>query len=124
MFELQSSLQFMALPESTTEPEPSITMLTSWLATLNVAVTDLLELIVTVHVPVPEHPDPLHPVKVDPVAGVAVRTTTSFVRIAFVQVEVQSTPPTSLVTRPDPAIVRDKSTPEIVKDLVIVAAAA
>jgi hypothetical protein len=43
---------------------------------LNVAVTVLLPFMVTLHVPVPEHPDPDQPAKVEPEAAVAVRLTT------------------------------------------------
>jgi hypothetical protein len=44
-----------------------------WL--LNVAVTFLTASIVTVHVPVPEHPSPNHPAKVEFAPAVAVRVT-------------------------------------------------
>ena len=42
---------------------------------LNVPVTAVAAFIVTLHGPVPEHPPPLHPAKVDPPVGVAVSTT-------------------------------------------------
>src|SRR3989344_7855996 len=42
---------------------------------LKIAVTLVLEEITSVHVPVPEHPPPLHPVKAEPVDGVAVNVT-------------------------------------------------
>jgi hypothetical protein len=42
---------------------------------LNVAVTVAAALIVTVQVPVPLHPPPLHPANVDPDAAAAVSTT-------------------------------------------------
>ena len=41
----------------------------------NVAVTAWAEFMVTLHVPVPEHPPPLHPANVDPDAGAAVSVT-------------------------------------------------
>jgi hypothetical protein len=44
---------------------------------VKVAVSDLGPLIVKLHVPVPEHPPPLQPVKVEPSAGAAVRVTTA-----------------------------------------------
>src|SRR5437762_2878012 len=45
-------------------------------AVMNVALTAAAELIVTVHVPVPEQLPPLQPVKSDPAAAVAVNVTT------------------------------------------------
>src|SRR5580704_8616067 len=39
----------------------------------NVAITVCAELIVTMHVPVPEHPPPLQPVKTEPDAATSVR---------------------------------------------------
>jgi len=47
-----------------------------WLCASNVAVTVVAALMVTTHAPVPEHPAPLQPVKVDPPPGAAVRVTT------------------------------------------------
>jgi len=44
---------------------------------VKVAVSDLGPLIVKLHVPVPEQPPPLQPVKVEPSAGAAVRVTTA-----------------------------------------------
>ena len=41
----------------------------------NVALTVVVEVSVTVHVPVPEQPPPLHPANVEPEAGAAVRVT-------------------------------------------------
>jgi hypothetical protein len=40
---------------------------------VKVAVTDVAAVIVTVHVPVPEHPPPDQPEKVDPLVAEAVR---------------------------------------------------
>ena len=42
---------------------------------VNCAVTDVAAVMDTTQVPVPEQPPPDHPVKVDPVDGVAVRVT-------------------------------------------------
>ena len=60
-------------------PPPVVETLTASVLSVNVAVTDPACVIVTWHVPVPEHPIaapvPDHPLKVDPVAGVAVRVT-------------------------------------------------
>ena len=60
-------------------------------------------LIVTVHVPVPEQPPPLQPVKVDPASGVAVNVTTVPVVKAVEQVAPQEMPAGELVTVPVPA---------------------
>jgi len=42
---------------------------------VKIAVTAVASLIVTVHVPAPEHPPPLHPAKLLPDTGAAVRVT-------------------------------------------------
>ena len=57
---------------------------------------------VTVHVPVPEHPPPLQPVKVEPATGVAVSVTAvPLVKLAA-QVAPQLIPTGELVTVPLP----------------------
>ena len=43
---------------------------------MKVAVTDLAVSMVTTQIPVPEHPEPDQPVKVEPEDAVAVRVTT------------------------------------------------
>ena len=43
---------------------------------VNVAVTDVFEVIVTEHVPIPEHPPPDQPAKVEPVPAAAVSVET------------------------------------------------
>ncbi len=59
-----------------TDPLPLTATVTGNVATLKVAVTDSAALMVTTQVPVPEHPPPLQPVKVEAAdAGVAVRVT-------------------------------------------------
>jgi hypothetical protein len=69
---------------------------------VNVAVTEVAALIVTVHVPVPAQPPPLQPVNVDPAAGAAVRVTTVPLVKACEQVEPQEMPAGALVTVPLP----------------------
>jgi len=69
---------------------------------LNVAVTDLLALITTVHVPVPLHPLPLQPPKVDPDAGAAVNVTVVPDEKGKLHVVPQSIPAGLLVTVPSP----------------------
>jgi hypothetical protein len=56
-------------------PEPVRATVSVYIWAVNVAVTDCASLMVTMHVPVPEHPEPLHPVNADPEAAVAVRVT-------------------------------------------------
>jgi hypothetical protein len=57
---------------------------------------------VTVHVPVPEQPPPLHPVNVDPVAGVAVRVTIAPSLNMATHVGAQPIPVGALPTLPEP----------------------
>ena len=67
----------------------------------NVAVTLRAWVMLTVQVPVPEH-DPLQPVKVEPVVGVAVRVTLVPVLNEALQVAPQEIPVGLLVTVPVP----------------------
>ena len=62
--------------ELVTVPEPSVSTVSAYAGTtaVNVAVTARAALIVSEHVPVPVQA-PLQPVKVEPVAGVAVSAT-------------------------------------------------
>jgi hypothetical protein len=53
------------------DPVPVFETVSFRCPTENVAVTDLSLSMVTVHVPVPEHPAPLQPSKLEPAAGVA-----------------------------------------------------
>jgi hypothetical protein len=56
-------------------PLPVLLMLRGYLFSVKVAVTDLAADMVTTQVPVPEHPSPLQPVKVEPVDAVGVNVT-------------------------------------------------
>lgn len=76
-------------------------------AASNSAVTFVAELIVTVHVPVPEHPPPDHPVKPEPLAGVAVRTTVAPLANGALQVAPQDMPAGAEVTVPEPVPVSE-----------------
>lgn len=67
-----------------------------------VAVTVLSESIVTVQEPVPEHPPPDQPVKVEPDAGVAARIAVAPLVTFAVQVEPQLMPAGEEVTVPLP----------------------
>ena len=69
---------------------------------LNVAVTLMLELRVTLQLPVPEHPPPLQPANVEPEDGVAVNVTTVPLEYDLEQVEPQLMPEGELVTVPVP----------------------
>src|SRR5436309_509193 len=72
-----------------------------WIA--NVAVTVVAALGGTVHVPVPEQPPPLQPLKIEPAAGVAVKVTEVPLANAAAQVVPQAMPAGALVTVPLPA---------------------
>ncbi len=58
---------------------------------------------VSVHGPLPEHPPPDHPVKVDPESADAVRVTSIPLANSALQVDPQSMPAGLLVTLPFPA---------------------
>ena len=70
---------------------------------VKVAVTVVAPETVTTHVPVPEHPPPLQPVKVEPAAGVAVSVTAVPLAKLAEQVAPQVIPAGLLVTAPAPA---------------------
>ena len=57
------------------DPFPDFETLTLNVCSVKVAVTDVAAVIETTQVPVLEQPLPDHPVKVDPVDGVAVKVT-------------------------------------------------
>jgi hypothetical protein len=76
---------------------------------LNVAVTVTLDVTVTTQVPVPEHPPPLHPVKVEPPLGVAVRVIDVPLDIDdWEQVEPQLIEPPVTVPEPVPDLVMER----------------
>jgi len=60
-----------------TEPDPVPLLETERVSVISVncAVTEVAPVTDTTHVPVPAHPPPDHPVKLEPVEGVAVRVT-------------------------------------------------
>jgi len=69
---------------------------------VKVAVTVVAAETVTTHDPVPEHPPPFQPVKVEPVAGVAVSVTALPLAKLAEQVTPQLMPAGELVTVPLP----------------------
>ena len=69
---------------------------------LKVAVTEVLLDSVTLHVPVPEQPPPLHPPNVDPEFAVAVRVTAVPLAKFAEHVEPQLMPEGALLTDPLP----------------------
>ena len=91
---------------------------------MNVAVTVVAALKVTVQVPVPEQPPPLQPVKAEPAAGRAMRVTAVPLAKLAEQVAPQSIPVGLLVTVPVPMpVVVTLSTKVGVKVAVTVVAA-
>jgi hypothetical protein len=83
-------------------PEPVLLMVRGYLISVKVAVTDLAAFIVTTQVPVPEHPSPLHPVKVDPVDAVALNVTVELSEKEAEHVNPQFIPMGELTTEPLP----------------------
>lgn len=69
---------------------------------LKVAVTLMLDVRVTLQVPVPEHPPPLQPANIEPEDGVAVNVTTVPLENDLEQVDPQLMPEGELVTVPVP----------------------
>jgi hypothetical protein len=66
-------------------------------------VTDWLPLIVTVHAPVPEHPPPDQPLKLDPDPGAAVNVTAVPAGYESEQLPGQLMPPPDTLPEPAPA---------------------
>ena len=89
--------------ETVPVPAPAFVTVSVKGCRVNVAVTDVAALIVTVQVPVPVQPPPLQPVNVEPAAGVAVRVTAVPLAKAAEQVAPQEMPAGALVTVPLPA---------------------
>ena len=85
------------------DPAPALLTVSEKLGRAKNAVTVWAALIVTVQVPVPEQPPPLQPVKLDPVAGVAVNVTAAPPGKAAEQVAPHAIPAGVLVTVPLPA---------------------
>src|SRR5207249_6592909 len=83
-------------------PVPALLTVSATVGRAKVAVTVVAALRVTVQVPVPEHPPPLQPVKVEPAAGVAVNVTAVPLAKLAVQVAPQLIPTGALVTVPLP----------------------
>jgi len=83
-------------------PAPALVMASVKGCRANVAVTDWAALIVTVQVPVPVQPPPLQPLKVEPVAGVAVKVTAVPLPKAEEQVVPQEIPAGALEIVPAP----------------------
>src|SRR5213076_2587955 len=83
-------------------PVPALLTVIAKLGRLNVAVTVVAALKVTVQVPVPEQPPPLQPVKIEPAAGVALRVITVPLAKLAVHVAPQLIPAGALVTVPLP----------------------
>jgi hypothetical protein len=83
-------------------PVPALLAVSVKVCTAKVAVTVVAAFSVTVQVPVPEQPPPLQPVKVEPVAGAAVKVTAVPLTNPAVQVAPQEMPAGVLVTVPVP----------------------
>jgi phage tail protein X len=97
--------QLMPAGALVTVPDPAPARLTvsakDWRAKF--AVTDVAAFIVTVQVPVPEHPPPVQPVNAAPAEGVAVSVTAVPLLNDAEQVAPQLMPAGALVTVPGPA---------------------
>lgn len=87
-------------------PAPALVTATAYIVWANVAVTLWAELTVKEQVPVPEHPPPLQPVKLDPAEGAALNTTEVVTPYVTEHVVPQLIPAGALVTAPVPAPAR------------------
>jgi len=79
-------------------------------AELNSAITDTADMTVTVHEPVPEHPPPDHPVKLEPTLAVAVSVWVELAVTVDEQVNPHEMPAVSDMTDPEPVPARETST--------------
>ena len=97
-------------------PVPALVTVSAKLGVEKVAVTVVGAVSVTVQVPVPVHPPPLQPVKVEPAAGAAVSTTGVPLAKVDEQFVPQVIPAGTLVTVPEPVPARTTAseTPEVI----------
>src|SRR5438034_9287516 len=79
-------------------PVPALVTVSAKLGRLKVAVTVVAAETVTTHDPVPVHPPPLQPLKIEPAAGVAVSVTAVPLAKLAAQVAPQGMPPGAIVT--------------------------
>ena len=86
-------------------PEPPFPMVNVKDCSANVALTDAAAAMLTVQVPVPEQPPPVHPVNVDPAAGEALSVTEVPETKLAAQVLPHAMPAGLLVTVPLPTVV-------------------
>src|SRR5437773_5703179 len=84
------------------DPAPAFDTVSGYWFSVNVAVTDVSTLSVTLHVPVPLQPPPLQPVNVEPAAVVAVSVTGVPLANGAEQVAPQVMPDGELDTEPEP----------------------
>jgi hypothetical protein len=98
--------------------------LTITTAAAKVAVTLSLDATVTLQAPLPEHPPPLHPVKVLPPVGVAVSVTCVFGAKLAEQAGTQLIPPEELVTVPVPVPAKATVNPSPALNTALTVAAA
>lgn len=92
----------LAAPVLTRMEGPLRMAVSGGVGSLKAAVTAEAAFIVTVHVPVPEHPAPVHPPKMEPLAGAGVRVTKVPAEYCSEQSVPQSIPPGDEVTVPLP----------------------
>ena len=95
------------------EPVPFLETFSVSVMSVNCAVTDVAAVTDTTHVPVPEQPPPDHPVKVEPVDGVAVSVTEVPYRYELEQVAPQLMPAGLDVTLPLPFPLLDTDSPKL-----------